>query len=222
MNPNEPSRSKPSYAELEDPSAYRLFEDIHYSNVFVFVRGRIFRATPVTVAYWALNVAALVVIAIVWRRAGLGLMDSFSNVCLGMFLGFLALVAIHENIHGLAYRLAGAKTVRITYDFRRWTALCSAPGAILSGGEFAMVCLAPITVLNPLLALMVFVVPAGKLALLFSGALLLHTAACSGDIAFADLLWAHRNRPVFTYDNAEERRARFVERRLAHDGGDIR
>ena len=51
------------------------------------------------------------------------------------------------------------------------------------------------------LAVLTFAPPTGPLALMFSGALLAHTGACSGDVSFLQFLWSQRRHRVFTFDD---------------------
>ena len=201
--------SKPTLAELEDPSQFDVIADVAHSDVIPFVRQHLYHQSWVTTLYWLLNVAAVGVIYIFWRRSGLPILDAFPQVCLGMAAGYVLLLPIHEHLHGLAYRLVGARRVKVRYNPNRFTALCEAPGAVVSGGEFIFVCLTPIVLLNPLLAVLAFTLTKAKLALMSAGALLLHTGGCSGDVGLVNFVWQHRECRTFTVDDADQQRARF-------------
>lgn len=169
-----------------------------------FLGGR----TPVTAGYWLVNVLALalaVKVALGQSEVILG----FSQVCLGMVLGYLVLLPLHESAHALAYRALGYRNVSIRYDWRRLTASCIADLQVVDARRFATVCLAPFLLLNPVL-LAAAAASAGPVQALCAGALLLHIGACSGDVALLNILWLGRGRPLFTYDDQKLKETRFI------------
>jgi len=203
------SAQKPSIAQLHDPQLYEVIADVGHDEVVRFIQPHLKRLSWITAAYWCLNAAVLAGIVFRWLQSGLRIMDAFPITCLGMVAGYLVLLPIHEHVHAVAYRMIGAAETQVRYNLRRLTGFCEAPWAIVSGGEFVRVCLAPLAVLNPILAILAFWPSPGKLALFLAGGLLLHTGACSGDIALVNFVWHHRGRALFTYDDPERKRGCF-------------
>jgi len=201
MNPR-----KPSIAELQDTRRYELIASVAHSEIIRFIHLYLKRLSWVTGVYWAVNVAAVVFVVLRCMRTELSAVDAFSTVCLGMVLAYVILLPMHEYAHAIAYRLAGAGETRVRFHLSRLTASCEAPGAVVSGKEFVLVCMTPFLTLNPILALLAFLVSQGKPALLIAGGLLLHVGACSGDIAQVNCIWQYRGRSLFTYDDAEQQR----------------
>ncbi|HEU4725776.1 MAG TPA: DUF3267 domain-containing protein [Candidatus Eisenbacteria bacterium] len=199
----------PTAAELEDHRMWELVDAIPHDGLHAWVRRYLFAPTWIVAAYWGVNAAALLVVYIVWRSSDTSMLEAFPTICLGMVMGYVLLLPIHEIVHAGAYRLVGASNVRIRYDLRRTTALCIAPGEVLSGTRFLLVCLAPALLINPILAVVTAIAPVGTVALGVSGALLLHIGACSGDIAFVNYLWLHRGRQLYTLDDATRPRTAF-------------
>ncbi len=194
---------------------FQLFETLDHASVHGWTRQHLFRIDWITACYWLLNLAVLGMIVLLWRRAGLPLWDGFTKLCLGMVLGWVVLLPIHEHLHALAYRLVGASSVSVRYELRRMTALCVAPGQVVASPAFAVVCLAPLVVLNPLLVILTFALPTGTPAILVAGALLAHTGACSGDVSFLQFLWSQRRHQVFTFDDATHHRTYFYRARTS-------
>ncbi|MFM6127277.1 MAG: DUF3267 domain-containing protein [Sphaerospermopsis kisseleviana] len=126
-----------------------------------------------------------------------------------MTLGYALLLPLHEWLHALAYRLLGFSRVSVVYRWRTLTAFCVADKAVLASKQFWFVCLAPSIPINAILVLAIGFT-AGVPRLLLSGALLLHLAAASGDVALLNVLWLHRRTPLFTYDDVEAKTSRFV------------
>ena len=203
------NRQKPSIADLNDPRRFEMIADVAHSEILRFVQQHLKRFSWVTGNYWLLNAAALGFVVLQCMQSGLPALDALSTMCLGMVLAYVLLLPLHEHVHAVAYRLTGAGETRVRYNLRRLTAFCEAPGAVVSGGEYILVCLAPFLVLNPILAVLAFSVSKGKLALLIAGGLLFHIGACSGDIALVNFVWMNRGRASFTYDDAGQERGRF-------------
>jgi hypothetical protein len=206
-------RIKPSISDLEDGGEFETVDVIEHETVHTWVKQHLYAAGWVTASYWALNLLCLGVIANAWRGANLPPTEAFPTVCMGMTFGFLFLLPIHEQAHAMAYRAVGAAGARVRYHLRRLSAACVAPSAVLTSREFAFVCLAPMISITPALAVASFMVPAGKLALMLSGALLLHVGACSGDVAFVHYLWSHRDSGLLTFDDPTRPITFFYRRR---------
>jgi hypothetical protein len=183
-----------------DPQSHQLLDQIDHGKVVEFVQPHLFTWSWITVLYWAANAGALALLFATWKRSGLLAMDGFATGCLGMALGYGFLLPIHEHLHRWAYRLVGATGAQVRYDWRHLTAVCVAPGAMLKAGQFVWVCLAPLMVLNPVLAILAMFT-SGRTAVLMAGALLLHTGAASGDIAFVNYVWTHRGEGLVTCDD---------------------
>lgn len=198
---------KPTVADLEKGVAFELIDEVEYASIHQWIQRYLFRIGWITGPFWLLNILAVVVIIVQWRRADTPILEAVPTVCVGMVFGVLALLPIHEHIHGLAYRMMGASNAQVRYELRRVTAYCVAPDQVFSSKEYAFVCLAPFAVLNPLLTVAALVAPAGPVALLLAGALLMHTGACSGDFAIVEYLWSRRGDPVFTFDDSKRERA---------------
>lgn len=114
--PSSADRRPPSPEDLRDAARFGLVAELPHDAVVPALQPYLRGASPVMVAYWVLNVVLLGVLAAVWRRSGLPAFDAFSTACLGMTLGYLALVPVHEAVHAAAYRAAGARRVAVTYS----------------------------------------------------------------------------------------------------------
>lgn len=173
----------------------------HDADIATQLRPWLFRRAPVQLAYWTCNLAAVAAIAAL-GAASPAPFDAYAQACLGMGLAYALLLPLHEWLHAAAYRALGHRRVAITYRWRTLTAFCTADGATLSGPQFSIVCLVPSLVINPLL-LVAVALTVGPMQLLCAGALLLHLAAASGDIALVGLAWHFRDRMLWTCDDLE-------------------
>jgi hypothetical protein len=193
---------------IEDLASGELLLRLEHRNLAQQVRPYLGRLTLITAGYWLINgIAAGFALWLSSRQPEFSL--GLSYICLGMVLGYLVLLPVHETIHALAYRALGYGTVSIQYEFRRLTAYCIADRQVVDAGRFAVVCLAPFSILNLFLVVAV-AMASGVPQVLLAGALLLHIGACSGDIALVNLLWLNRDRRVFTYDDQSNAESRFI------------
>jgi hypothetical protein len=207
----EPSRMRPTPEDLADTSRYVLLDEVAHENLVPAVQAHLKRSSPIKAAYILMNVVVLGAIAFLWVKTGTPFFTELPTLCLGMCLGYLLLLPVHEGIHALTYRWLGAKGTRIVYTLRNLTAYCVADRFVVDGREFAWVCLMPFLVLNTIL--LVVIAAVGGFQPLLWGMLLLHVGACSGDFAFVNLAWAHRNDGLLTYDDVSGKRTLFYTSR---------
>lgn len=203
----------PDAAALHDNARYELLLELPHADLARALRPWLFRASPVTLCYWAVNLLAVGLIGWLWTRTAAGEVGRFPLLCLGFCGAWFALLPVHECIHAAQYRAVGASRVCVRYRWRNATACCLADRFVIGGRAFGRICLGPSLILNPLLS-------AGALAplsdgwrLALAGALLLHVGAGSGDVALVNALWHWRRRTVWTYDDEAGAVTRFFATR---------
>ena len=182
---------------------YRVEERWYTSDVLGFVRREIGRpAWPMRLAFAFMG---LVVAYGVYRgtgdvRAG---RSWFAELLVPFGLGVLVilpLVVPHELLHGLAFRLLGARRVVYGAEWRQLVFHASAPGFPVGPGGMSFVALAPFAVVTPGLAALAL---GGDVywAWLGIGALLMHTQGCLGDFAMVNYFARRRGGgEVLTFD----------------------
>jgi len=137
--------------------------------------------------------------------------DVFSHVAFGFALT-IPLIPLHEVIHGLAYRLCGAKSVTYKANWRKLYFMAMADKFITSGKQFVFVGLAPFVVINLLLLLCSFLMPE-PWNITFLSTLLVHSGMCAGDFALISYFDAARDREVVTFDDISKGETSFYSRR---------
>ena len=187
---------RPTPEDLDDTGRFYLVEEVVHENLVPAVQAYLKRPSPVKAIYVLVNAVAFAVLAFLWVRSGVPFLDAFPNLAMGMCIGYLLLLPVHEAVHALSYRWLGAKGTRIVYTLRNLTAYCVADRFVVNGREFVWVCLMPFLVLNTILVGILVIV--GGFQPLLWGMLLLHIGACSGDFAFVNLAWAHRKDGLLT------------------------
>ena len=125
------------------------------------------------------------------------------RVSLGILLTF-ALVPIHEMIHGIAYKLLGAKNTSYDVHLKKFYFLAIADKFVTSRREFKIIALAPFLIISSVLLIASFVSGDPWKITLFT-TLLIHTIACSGDFALLSYFEFNKKKEVVTYDDKENK-----------------
>ena len=203
-----PRRQLPDLATVQ--REWQLLEAVPHAALVPFIRkwGREQRSW-ITVAL-ALCIAAAVA-ALLFSIATSPTTPLLAGIqIISAPLLLMVILPLHEGLHHAAYRLAGARQVRWTVAWRRGIAYVAAHHFVVTPRALTLVALAPFLVIT-----MALIATAGSwpdVAVLATAVLVLHTAACVGDLAMLNFLWHHRDREVVTFDDAEENVTYFYTR----------
>ena len=158
----------------------------------MFIRRELGRpAWPLLLFYLALFASlAAVVWAAWWSWSTYFLRDVLGPIGIGV-VGMLALVPLHEWIHGVAYRAVGAPVVVYGAAWKRLIFHASAPHFVASAGRLGFVAMAPFVALSAAMVTLCLVTE-GPLRLGVAVALLMHTQGCSGDFCMLNFMWRVR------------------------------
>lgn len=126
-------------------------------------------------------------------------------------LSTVLLIAPHELIHGLAYRLVGAKKVSYEAHWRKFYFTAMADRFVVGSRAFRIVALAPFVVVT-CICMVLLCILAGMWVYFILGILLTHTFFCSGDFGLLNYLETHRDKEVYTYDDQAARISYFYQR----------
>ena len=197
--------------DLRDSGRYELLRELSFNDLMPFVTEYYWkRRTALTLGHVSLTLLLLGL----WFVAGLsgdGDLDSWFTCWGGAFLLFLALLPVHEALHGLVYRLCGATDVRYGILWRQAAAYATAHHFVADARQFAWVAVTPFLVINGVLLLTSAVLP--DLRPLLLGALFWHTTGTAGDFALLNYFRLHRDRQVYTCDDAETKTSYFYAAR---------
>ncbi len=205
-----------SIKDLHNDPSYSLLLMLHHDEILPFVEKQITSKTVTIRTYLGLNILLLAIILLVatldiWHGQA-----SFWEVMkffgLGAILVFIILIPVHEGLHGLAYKLAGAPKISFGANWRMFYFYAVADQFVTNKKSFIFIALLPFAVISILTLSFLFFVPiAMKWVML--GVLFMHTAACAGD--FAMLSFYEQNRHVkelLTYDDVAQKRSYFYVR----------
>jgi hypothetical protein len=196
-----------SVENLQDQSKFEKLIEINMQDVVSFVRRYYYQnITWVIVSHY---LSTFLVLAFwIWT----GIMNKLNvDQWLTSFgysvFAFFVLLPIHEGIHGLAYRMVGAKDIRYGYSLRKFYAYAIAPNYVVNARQFFWVAILPFGVINSALIVLAILFPAWTMY--FLATLLLHIGGTSGDFSLLNFVWIHRQRELYTYDDAETKTSYF-------------
>ena len=188
---------------------FELLDELHYDDLLSFAARYFFEKTSwITRLHHALSLIVLgAIIATIFIR-GVHWLTALSQFLLGFIVMFVVVLPLHEGLHALAYRMAGARNIRWKMIWRYLAAYVVAERFVASRRVFHFVALAPFVVITPLAIALAVAFPSWSV--LWLTVLLWHTAGVSGDWALLNYYWLHRDRDIYTWD--EEGRSYFFAR----------
>lgn len=128
----------------------------------------------------------------------------------GLVFCFTVLIIAHELLHGIAYKLVGAKKVYFGAILSQFVFYAGSDGENFSGREFRFIALFPFAVVFLLGAISLILFPEyflGILTILF-----LHTLFCSGDFAVVNFMQQYDLNQIITFDSREKGETYFYQK----------
>ena len=117
----------------------------------------------------------------------------------------------HELLHGLAYRLLGARKIKFGMDLQQFIFYVTADRFPISKKELAVLAMTPFVLIN--LGLIALTATWISQFTIFSASLLLcHNIMCIGDFAIISYAFSQKGE-LFTYDDIEKKKSYFFERK---------
>jgi hypothetical protein len=206
---------KPSIDVLEEGSDYDKVLTLPYDELAPFVIRGLRTLTLSMMLVWTVAIASAALTLLLWPRSA-GTPDHpgiLTGLAVGLILIPLLLVPLHELLHLIPFRLAGARDIRVGADLRQGIVYVTAHRFVAGLSLFAVVALTPFLVITAsLVAVMFFVPPWWQWVLTI--ALLAHTTMCAGDAALLGHLGQYRGRRVYTWDDADKKEAYFYASRI--------
>ena len=146
-------------------------------------------ASRFTLACLAVGILASVPLCLAGHVPQLDL--SLGVFMLAVGLGSLAVLPIHELIHGAFFKLLGPRGTRVIFGYQKGMLYAGCPGTRYSRGRFTAILLAPLVMLSGTFVILGLVLPMAWAPLAALWLLVLHAAGCAGDLYFALLIHTH-------------------------------
>jgi hypothetical protein len=209
---------KPTIEELENAPAYEKVLKLSYNDIATFVINSLKTVSLPMMLIWTAMAVSFVMTIIFWPgvRYNAGNPGILRGLATGLLIIPLLLVPVHELLHLIPYRLAGAKDIRIGSDLRQGIIYVTAHRFVAGLKLFATVALVPFLVITAALAIAI-VLSSPWYRWVLTMALFTHTTMCAGDTALLGFLTRYRGRKVYTWDDADSKEAYFyAERETNH------
>jgi hypothetical protein len=189
--------------QLKNSGNYTLIRILRHNEIVPFVLSEVRQLRwPMLVFYGfcllvlimilAFSIASLMNTNITW-----GLYWKY--LFFGFLSGMLIVIPFHELLHGLAYKISGAKKIKYGADLKQLLFYASAPGFVTERIAFYFIAFCPFIIINLFfLAGFIYGTPAiqwGSLVALF-----VHSTMCIGDFAMVNFFAAYPRDRVFTFD----------------------
>ena len=206
--------SRPDVHTLQNDALYRKILELDFSEMTPFVLNHIGGKERMAVLFMGLNLATaiFILIYILWGLTG-GQLDGgrvFWQILGGIFSGSILIIAPHELLHGLAYRILGARRIRFGVDFQQFIFFVTADRFPISRNELRFLALAPFVVINAA-TIAVTALWFTEWTLLSATLLLSHNIMCIGDFALTSFANKHRGE-IWSYDEIENKKSYFYEK----------
>lgn len=208
------SKKNPDAETLQKDSRYRKILELDFSEMIPFVLSNIRKRRVIPLLYMTINAVSLLFIIFyaVWsvKSGQLNAGKIFWQIVAGIVAGSILVIPPHEILHGLAYRMLGARKIRFGVDLQQFIFYVTADRFPISRRELAFLALTPFVIIN----LVIIVVTAGwasQITLFFASLLLSHNIMCIGDFAIVSYAFSQKGE-LYTYDDTDLKRSYFFER----------
>jgi len=207
-------RKRPDVNTLKNDPGFRQVMVLDFDDMIPFVLDHIKRKSFFSMLYFVLNIALLVFIFYDIISGLLNQQLTWSLIIkqslTGIFSGSILVIPVHELLHGIAYRIIGAREIRFGADLQQFIFFVTADRYPVSGRELYFLAMTPFVIINlATIAVTILWFPQG---VLFSAFFLLsHNIMCIGDFAMVNCVLQRAPHRVFTFDEIENRKSYFYE-----------
>ena len=199
-------------ADLDDKTKFRQIISISYHDLIPFILDYLKKKSGLTVFFWSV---CLIFIGIaITVRINIGGYFPFSNIlfhsALGLIVFPLFCIPVHEILHIIPYYISGAREIRFGMDLNQYLFYVTAHRHVVTPLQFKIVAITPFLVINITLLFLIFLLP-GLWKWSLSLFLFVHTTMCAGDFALLNLYFLNRHKKIYTWDDADLKKAYFYE-----------
>lgn len=206
-----PSSRRPEVNKLLHDPDYSLILELDFNNMIPFVLSNIRRKSFFSFFYLAVNLGLL---SLTLYIIILGLMENqlpwlmiIKQSIIGILAGSILVIPLHELLHGVAYRILGARSIKFGADMQQLIFFVTADRHVVSGLELQFLAMTPFVVINIVTVILsLFWFP--QLKLLSAIFLFSHNIMCIGDFALANYVVLLKTK-VYTYDEPENKKSYF-------------
>jgi len=209
------TKHKPDAETLQKENGYKKILELNFSEMIPFVLSNIRKGGVIPLLYLSINLIFLffIILYAAWsvKNGSLNAGKIFWQIVAGVLAGSILVIPPHEILHGLAYRLLGARKIKFGMDLQQFIFYVTADRFPISKKELAFLAMTPFVLINlGLIALTATWV--SQYTLFFASLLLCHNIMCIGDFAIISYAFSQKGE-LYTYDDTEKKRSYFFERK---------
>jgi len=211
--------SNPDVEKLRSDPAYQLVNTLRFQEMVPFVLCQIKKRGLFSWLYFTVN---LVILALILISSIKGLAEQtmtwkkvMAHTVSGIFAGSILIIPIHELLHGLAYRILGARKIIFGADLEQMIFFVTASCYPVSGKQVHLLTMTPFIIINLItIVATLYLFPGG---ILFSAFFLLsHNIMCIGDFAISGYVASFKGK-VYTFDEPEKKISYFYREVLGSE-----
>ncbi len=209
----------PSIEELRNSGNFKLIAQLNHKQIKEFVINQLVSNSNMIKVYMIYQLVMIMVgiffftrsVVLAFKGSAIPLYYSLAAVV----FSFSALVIIHELLHGLALKLAGAPKVSYGAYLKKFIFYAEADRFVMNRRQFAFIALTPLVMVKliTLIGIVFFFNHPGLYFLIF--VMSAHSLFCAGDIGLLSVFYRYKNSEIFTFDLKEEKTSYYFLRKSA-------
>ncbi|SHF93610.1 Putative zincin peptidase [Mariniphaga anaerophila] len=205
--------ANPTNEELQNSEKYELVAQLEHRRIKEFVVEQLNTESSLIKGFMVYQgIMILVGLFFATRPLVLALRGNFEPLfwLLGaMVFSFSLLIVIHELLHLLAFKITGAKKVRIGGDLKKFIFYAEADRHVLNKKQFSFIALTPLVAVK-IMALAGIILTISSPAVYFwIFVMCVHSLFCAGDVGMLSFLNRFTDSEIYTFDVSEEKRSYF-------------
>jgi len=209
------TKHKPDAETLQKENGYKKILELNFSEMIPFVLSNIRKGGVIPLLYLSINLIFLffIILYAAWsvKNGSLNAGKIFWQIVAGVLAGSILVIPPHEILHGLAYRLLGARKIKFGVDLQQFIFYVTANRFPISKKELAFLAMTPFVLIN--LGLIALTAAwASQYTLFFASLLLCHNIMCIGDFAIISYAFSQKG-ALYTFDDTVKKKSYFFERK---------
>lgn len=206
-------KKTPSIEELNNNEQFEILASVEHARIKDFVLSQVMEDRRI-VPYYMIYQSILFLAAIFFLTRSVVLAFRGESAYLLITIGAIAfslslLVVIHELLHGLVLKMAGAPKVSFGMVPGRFIFYAEADKFVLGRKPFFWVAFTPLVVIQIVTAILIIAWFTQPLVYFPLMVMCIHSFFCAGDIALATMFFRFPGQEVFTYDDHEKKTSHY-------------
>jgi hypothetical protein len=207
----------PSIEELRNSGEYELVAQLNHSQIKEFVITQLMENGRIIKVYMIYQIVMIVVGIFFFTRS---IVFAFRSSLTPLYFSlaalvfcFSALIAVHELLHGIALKLAGARHVTFGGYLKKFVFYAEADQFVINRSQFSFIALTPlfaVKLITLIGMILLFNQPVFYFLIFVMSA---HSLFCAGDIGLLSIFYKYRDTEIFTFDVKAEKTSYFYRRK---------